>query len=222
MNIDSAPAVSSSVTGTGGSSKMGKDEFVKLLMAQLSHQDPTSPMDSEAFVAQLAQFANVELAQAANQQLESLVMAQAASNQMSAASLVGRDVLFNAATVSLKEGVDVPLHGHLSGPATKVTAVIKDSTGKIVRTLELGAQPAGDLEQAWDGRDDAGVRLPTGDYKIQLTAADKDGKSVAIDSRVRGRVTGVSFEKGYPELVVNGVHIRLADVVQIDEAKPVL
>jgi flagellar basal-body rod modification protein FlgD len=221
MNIDSTQGLSgsSSSSSASGSSKMGKDEFVKLLMAQLGHQDPTSPMDSEAFVSQLAQFANVELAQSANQRLESLVMAQAASNQMSAATLVGRDVLFKADAVGLKEGADAPIRAHLDGAATKVTAVIKDSTGKVVRTLELGAQPDGDLEQSWDGRDDAGVRLPPGDYKLQLTAADKGGKAIAIDSRGHGRVTGVSFEKGYPELVVNGIHIRLADVVQIDEAK---
>jgi len=199
---------------------MGKNEFVKLLMAQLSHQDPTSPMGSEAFVAQLAQFANVELAQSANQQLESLVMAQAASNQMSAASLVGREVLYSADSVTLGKGLDPSIHARLTGAANKVTAVIKDSAGKTVRTLELGAQPEGDLVLPWDGRDDAGARLPPGDYKLQLTAADKEGKAVTIDSRVRGRVTGVSFQNGYPELVVGTTRIRLADVVQIDEATP--
>jgi flagellar basal-body rod modification protein FlgD len=219
MNIDSTPAVSRALPLTAGSSKMGKDEFVKLLMTQLGHQDPTSPMDSEAFVAQLAQFANLELAQSANQQLEALVMAQTASNQMSAASLVGRDVLFRADSLSLKEGADAPIRARLDGAATKVTTVIKDSTGKTVRTLELGGQPEGDFSLPWDGRDDQGVRLPPGDYQVQLTATDKDGKPVAIDSRVRGRVSGVSFQNGYPELVVGGIHIRLADVVQIDEAQ---
>ena len=219
MNITQTQQVSSQATATAGSSKMGKDEFVKLLMAQLSHQDPTSPMDGSAFVAQLAQFANVELAQAGNSQLESLVLAQAASNQMSAASLVGRDVLFSADSMTLKDTGDVAITGRLDKSAAKVTAVIKDSTGKVVRTMELGAHDEGDLTATWDGLDDAGKRLPKGDYKIQLTAADKDGKAVTIDSRIHGRVTGVSFQNGYPELVVNGTHIRLADVVQIDEAK---
>lgn len=220
MNIPATSQIGSQATATTGSSKMGKDEFVKLLMAQLSNQDPTSPMDSGAFVAQLAQFANVELAQAGNQQLESLVMAQAASNQMSAASLVGRDVVYSANTVRLTDGADATLSGHLGGAAAKVTAVIKDPSGKVVRTVELGAHAAGDVTAPWDGRDDAGVKLPAGEYTVQLTAADEAGKSVAIDARVHGRVTGVSFQNGYPELVVGGARIKLADVVQIDEAHP--
>lgn len=218
MNVPAATQIKSQVTETTGSSKMGKDEFVKLLMAQLSHQDPTSPMDSEAFVAQLAQFAHVELQQSANSQLESLVMAQAASNQMGAASLVGRDVVFSANTLKLTQGTPVPVHGHLAGPAAKVTAVIKDADGKVVRTLELGSKPEGDFAVSWDGLDDHGARLPSGDYTVQLTAADTGGKSVSVDTRVRGRVTGVSFQNGYPELVVAGTKIKLADVVEIDEA----
>lgn len=218
MNVPSPTQVKSQVTETTGSSKMGKDEFVKLLMAQLSHQDPTSPMDSEAFVAQLAQFAHVELQQSANSQLESLVMAQAASNQMGAASLVGRDVVFSANRLTLTSGSAAPIHGHLSGPAAKVTAVIKDADGKVVRTMELGAHGEGDLTASWDGLDDKGGKLPSGDYTVQLTAADSTGKSVSVDTRVRGRVTGVSFQNGYPELVVAGTKIKLADVVEIDEA----
>lgn len=218
MNIPSTAQVQSQAAETSGSSKMGKDEFVKLLMAQLSHQDPTSPMDSEAFVAQLAQFAHVELQQSANSQLESLVMAQAASNQMGAASLVGRDVVYSANTVTLGSG-PTPIAGHLGGAAAKVTAVIKDAEGKVVRTIELGAHAEGELTAAWDGLDDHGARLPAGDYTVQLTAADTQGKSVSVDARVRGRVTGVSFEHGYPELIVAGTKIKLADVVQIDEAR---
>ncbi len=212
------PASSLTTTNPAGSSKMGKDEFVKLLMAQLSHQDPTAPMDSTAFVAQLAQFANVELQQSTNSQLESLVVAQAASNQMSAAGLVGRDVIYSGNTLQLNDGAGATMHGRLEGPAANVTAVIKDASGKTVRTIKLGAEPEGALAVPWDGLDDNGARLSAGSYTVQLTAADTAGKSVPIDSQMRGRVTGVSFQHGYPELVVGGAFIKLSDVVQIDEA----
>jgi len=39
-----------------GSNELGKDQFLQILTAQLANQDPTAPMDSNAFVAQLAQF----------------------------------------------------------------------------------------------------------------------------------------------------------------------
>ena len=57
---------------TTGSSKLGKDEFVKLLLTQLRSQDPTSPMDSHAFVSQLAQFGSVSGIQSMQKSIESL------------------------------------------------------------------------------------------------------------------------------------------------------
>lgn len=48
------------VDGRQQSNQMGKDEFLKLLLTQLSHQDPTEPMDNNEFVAQMAQFSSLE------------------------------------------------------------------------------------------------------------------------------------------------------------------
>ena len=83
----------SSTTPTGNS-ELGKTEFLKLMMAQLANQDPTSPQSNEAFIAQLAQFATVELMQSQNQNLEQLIVAQTAGNQTGVAALIGKDVVF--------------------------------------------------------------------------------------------------------------------------------
>lgn len=63
--------------------------FLKLLIAQLKNQDPTKPMDSTQFVAQLATFSQVEQSIAANNKLDSLLTASALSL---ADSVIGRTV----------------------------------------------------------------------------------------------------------------------------------
>ena len=52
--------VNEKMTGIKNKQQMGKDEFLTLLIAQLSHQDPTNPMDNTEFVAQMAQFSSLE------------------------------------------------------------------------------------------------------------------------------------------------------------------
>ncbi len=80
--MSTVSSVSSTGTAdtTAKSSTAGGDldyqAFLKLFMAQLNNQDPTQPMDSSQFVAQLASFAQVEQAYLTNSKLDSLLTAQ--------------------------------------------------------------------------------------------------------------------------------------------------
>ncbi len=203
-----------------GSNKLGKDEFLKLLVAQLANQDPTNPTDNQAFIAQLAQFSTVEQQSQMNSTLESLLVAQASSNQTGIANLVGKEVIFKSDTVSLPGEGSVELTGRLAADATRLNASITDSNGKAIRTITLeAAQRSGDLSMIWDGLDSNGNRVPAGNYKVKFTAADKDNKAVGVESRGLGRATGVSFDQGVPLLNVNGVRVRLSDIIELSEPK---
>lgn len=199
--------------------ELGKNEFVKLLLAQLANQDPTAPQSSEAFVAQLAQFANVELLDDANRRLEALLVAQTGTYQTSLASLVGREVVFQSDRVEVgPAGPTGSLHASLQDDAASMTVVIKDEDGNVVRTLRLGPQAAGHVEVGWDGLDDAGQPVPEGSYTFEVTAAGPGGEPVEVEPRGRGRVTGLTFERGYPELLIGTQPLGIPDIVEVNEA----
>ena len=74
---------------TGPNNEMGKDAFLKLLVAQLRYQDPMNPADGTEFISQTAQFTVVERLENLVKQNEELMASQ---NAIAGSSLVGREV----------------------------------------------------------------------------------------------------------------------------------
>ena len=201
------------------SNKLGKDEFLKLLMTQMGNQDPTAPNDSQAFVAQLATFAQLELQQNNNKNIESLLLAQASANQTSMANFVGKDVLFKSDSLQLIAGQKAGATASLKDGATNVTAVVLDSEGKTVRTMQLGPHDAGSMAFEWDGRDDTGRSMPPGEYKLRVTAQDEKGKSVAVEQQGSGHIDGIAYVDGVAVLKLGDVRVKVSDIVEINERK---
>ena len=193
---------------------LGKDDFLKLFLAQLGYQDPTAPTDTGAFIAQLAQFSSIEQLQRANDRLDSLLVAQAGANATGAAGLAGRDVTWRSSRVVLGTA-GASLRGELGADAATVTWTITDSAGRTVRTISSGAAKAGGVDAAWDGRDDRGVPLPPGEYGVKVVAAAADGTAIDAGTRGWGRVEAVTFEAGYPQLLVDGETISMSDVTRV-------
>ncbi|MEJ7603818.1 MAG: flagellar hook capping FlgD N-terminal domain-containing protein, partial [Kofleriaceae bacterium] len=92
MSIDPiSSAASTPTSSTAPGFKGSKDEFLRLFMAQLQHQDPFAPTSGADMVAQLAQLSSVEQAKATNDQLAELAAQQASAASAGLATLVGRD-----------------------------------------------------------------------------------------------------------------------------------
>jgi flagellar basal-body rod modification protein FlgD len=196
--------------------QLGKDDFLKLLTAQLANQDPLQPVDNQAFIAQLAQFSSVEQLQNLSTRLDTLLLATASTNQLSTASLVGKDVSYSADGVDVSGGKATSLQISLPSRAT-VTALVQDASGRTVRTVALGARDPGAFDLAFDARDASGAALPDGHYTVSLSAKGPDGGAVTPTARARGRVSGVAFDGGVAELVVGGAHVKMGDVTEITQ-----
>ncbi|HEX9443632.1 MAG TPA: flagellar hook capping FlgD N-terminal domain-containing protein [Candidatus Binatia bacterium] len=191
---------------------MGRDDFLKLLVAQLQNQDPLKPLDNQEFAAQLATFNSLDQLIGINQKLDDLQSQQQLAGQLGAVSLIGKEIVAEGNQVALAPGAPAPVNFALSGAAARVTVTIADAAGKIVRTLDLGGQDAGERSVLWDGKDGAGKALPAGVYSIQASALDAAGNRVGATSRTRGIVTGLSLEGGVLMLQVGALTVPLAAV----------
>ena len=105
----------------------------------------------------------------------------------------------------------------LGAEAAEVTATITDESGRIVRTIKMGGQKAGEVEIEWDGREESGNTAKPGTYTVSISAKDSKGNIVDVEQRATGRVTGVSFENGYPEVILGDQHLKMSDIVEINE-----
>src|ERR1700704_1438011 len=111
MTIDAltATTTSSNIPATSGAPLTGsKDEFLKLFMAQLQHQDPLDPKNGADMVAQLAQFSSVEQAQQTNAQLAALTATQASTANASLSTLVGRQCDANVGDFHVDNAYQIP------------------------------------------------------------------------------------------------------------------
>jgi flagellar basal-body rod modification protein FlgD len=211
-------AAQEQATQKSGSKSLGKDEFLKLLTTQLQFQDPTQPMDSTAFVAQLAQFSTLEQMSNTNDVLTKMLTGQGSSLQTTAASFVGKTAVFATNEVTLSQNKPVSIVADLAQPAGNVTAIIRDHANQTVRTMQFTAVPSGPNTFTWNGLNDSGNALPDDTYSVELTATSIDGKPVALTQKGSAPITGVVFDStGTPKFMAGGSLLNLSEISELDE-----
>lgn len=155
-----------------------QDRFLKLLTTQLKNQDPLNPMDNAQTTSQLAQISTVDGIEKLNATLSTLMSNMQSTGALQAATLVGHAVLVSGSGIQVASGMAVG-GVELSDPASQVTVTVSDSSGKTLRTLELGKLDAGTHEFVWDGKDNEGNIVADGNYKMTVAAANGDKKVTA-------------------------------------------
>lgn len=191
---------------------LGKNDFLNLLVTQLKNQDPLKPMDSSSFIAELAQFSQLE--QSSNQValLQKSLDAQTANQQFSLLPLVGREVGIEGAVIQLGTGPAM-LDYSLGQDAASVNLSILNAAGQVIRTGNLGPQGLGTQQVTWDGLDQNGALMPPGTYTYAVTALDGQGQAVPVATTSRLTVTGVRVEGGQAKLAVGNQTIDPASVI---------
>ena len=222
MDINAVQQGLAGATGasaSGGGQGMDRDTFLQLLVTQLSHQDPLKPTEATEFVSQLAEFSALEQMAGVRESMELMLVSQAAATSAQVVQFVGKDVTFEDHLINWDGAGTRELQFELDADAASVEVQIKDMSGRLVRTESVGALGEGVQAISFDGLDDNLNPLPAGQYTFEVVATDAQGESIDAWTRDRACVTAVSFDGGYPQLVVEGGRtIVLAQVLSVHDA----
>lgn len=197
-------STSSTAAGTAIGATLGGTNFLTLMLAQLKNQDPTSPVDSKTFLTQLAQLSEVQGITSLNTSFGSLANSLASNQALQASSLLGHRALVNSSTATLSAaGGEVT--GAVNIPQTTASAVLSvaDSSGTLVKSINLGAQAAGLTSFKWDGVESSGAKAPAGTYTLSVAYAGQTDKSAAAITAINGMVESVSLGAGATGMTLN-------------------
>src|SRR6187549_344150 len=94
----------------GANKAMGRDAFLKLLVAQLKNQDPLKPQDNSAFVAELAQFSSLEQSMGVNDRLDQMMLQNQGLANANVVNMVGSVATVKGSLITTDgSGVGVPV-----------------------------------------------------------------------------------------------------------------
>ena len=209
--IQATAGATATTTTASAKNVLGKDDFLKMMVAQLKHQDPLNPMDGTAFTAQLAQFSSLEQLQNMNTLLTSFTQQQQALGNSQAVNFIGKQVLAKGNTVSV-DGNPVTLGYNLAGDAVSGQIQVYDANGQLVNTLSFKNQKQGLNSVTWNCPSSA-----KGTYIFAVSALDQSGNSVNASTMTQGTVNGVNFHDGATYLSVGGQEVGFSDVVSVKQ-----
>jgi flagellar basal-body rod modification protein FlgD len=175
--------------------------FMKLLIAQLQNQDPSSPADPADFMQQISTLSNVESIQNLTKTMETMSNTMLSSQAaLQASSMVGQRAFVNTNIAQLtQEG------GYVDGlvttdvSASNIRIRILDAGGNEIDTVDMGAMPAGDHNFAWK----AGEGVPAGNYRIVAEAA------TGVDGSYEEVATYMGFNINSVTLGQNGIGMKV-------------
>jgi len=209
-NVSTQQTASQTSSTTSKTKSLGKDDFLKMLVAQLKNQDPLKPMDGTEFAAQLAQFSSLEQLTNMNTQLENLGLYQTTMNNTQAVNLLGKVVTVNQGNQFQVDGATADFSYNLPTDAAQVSISILDASGREIDRIDAGKQTAGLQNVTWNRGNNS-----NGMYSYKVNAVDAGGNAVTAESMMTGKVTAVQYKDNAIYLTVNNQEIAFSDVVAV-------
>jgi flagellar basal-body rod modification protein FlgD len=211
-NVDIFKQLGLSVPETKKNDELGQTAFLKLMTTQLANQDPFKPLESGEFLGQIAQFSMVSGIDDLNESFATFAGSMASNQALQASTLVGRTVVTAAELGSLPE--EQPFSGvvELLDNAADLNIEIIDSSGQVIKQLNMGSQAQGLVTFIWDGVKDDGSKASPGDYRIKAIA-EISGEQLEVNTSGFGTLWGPPALSGVVDLTqdVSDLTVEITD-----------
>ena len=183
-------------------SELQLDDFLELMVTELTHQDPFKPMENSELASQISQFATVSGIDELNDKFSNLSGSLLSDQSMQAANLIGRRVLVPLGGGYLETGSSIDGVIGLSDPASNLTVSVYNAGGALVREMQMGTQSKGEVRFSWDGLTDAGEYAPAGQYQISARVS-ANGEEFSPYVLTEAEVNSVSIGSAGQGLALN-------------------
>ena len=150
-----------------------------------------------------------------NTNFESLASSMTSNSALQASTLVGKQALLESNTLDLNETGDARGSAVAEEAVDNLKIKVTDASGQLVRTIDMGSQPAGAVRFAWDGKNEAGERLPEGEYSVTAEGST-DGEFSSLPIATFKNIESVNIN-GSSGIIINTKEgaVRLTDVAEI-------
>jgi flagellar basal-body rod modification protein FlgD len=206
-----APATQTAAARTD---ELGREDFLRMLIAQLENQDPLNPQDAAEFSAQLAQFSSLEQLIGMRASVEDLAAAQGSSTALAAAGLIGRHVLAETTDFEIPASGDAPAMYIEVPEGAEVRGVdVVDRNGRVVARAESASGFGAGRHQI--PLDQFSPALAPGTYSVRVQQVAGEGPLAT--ALFEARVTGASVSGDVPVLLLGEAIVPLSGVREVRE-----
>ncbi len=193
---------------------LGKDDFMTLLLVELQNQDRTEPMDSEKILTQTSQLAGLEASENTNKALEELAISLGTANQFSTISAIGKTADLGSNAIIYDEGATSSFEVYFPQDIEQGTVQVLDSSGALVKSLDVGTNPSAVYQFDWDGTDNSENPVESGIYYVTASYTNPDGD--ALETRLGAYpIESVRFDGGSTLVKVGSSYVPLENIHEV-------
>ncbi|HEF9811086.1 TPA: flagellar basal body rod modification protein [Campylobacter coli] len=209
---------------------LDKDAFLKLLLIELQHQDPTDPMDSDKMLTQTSQLSALEMQQNTNTTMQKMVetmqkLSDSFSTSMSTSALgaIGKMATVSDNKIKLtgaNELIALKMYLPEDSDENGVTLEIYDSNNKLVFSEKSDAKSIsqGLFTMEWPGRNNDGVYAGDGKYTVKMVYNNKNGEKITANYGTYP-IEGIVFKEGIAYAKMAGKEVPFDAISEITDYK---